>query len=430
MDLGKRLREALRKFTGKSVIDEKAVKELIKELQRTLIAADVNVKIVLDLSKRIEKRALESEKLEGISIREHVVKVVYDELVKFLGETYKPRLEPHRILLVGLYGSGKTTTAAKLAKFYRDKGLRPALIAADTERPAAREQLKQLAKSIGVAFYTNFNENKPWKIVEEALEKSKEDIIIIDSAGRNALDEELKKELKRIYDIAKPDEVFLVLSADIGQIAGKHAKAFSEAIPITGIIITKIDGTGKGGGALAAVAQTGAKISFIGTGEKLDDIEVYSSKRYVSRLLGMPDIEGLLEKINKIKIDRDKIESEEFNFETFYEQLKAAKSMGPLSSITSMVGMPDLPKEALNKGEEQLKMMEAMINSMTPEERKNPDIVRKSSSRVARIAKGAGISETTVRALIRQFFQMKKLYNQLRHNRGLKGKLAKFMKFR
>jgi signal recognition particle subunit SRP54 len=427
MDLGKGLREALKRFAGKSVIDEKAVKSLIKELQRILIASDVNVKLVFELSKRIEKRALESEKLEGLTLREHVLKVVYDELVSLLGEGYEPKLSPHKILLVGLYGSGKTTTAGKLAYFYKKKGLRVALVGADVDRPAAREQLKQLAEKVGVSFYSEGKNEM--EIIKNALSKAREDIIIVDSAGRSAFDDELAKELASIYKTVKPDEVYLVISADIGQVAKKQSEEFSAISPLTGVIVTKMDGSGKGGGALSAVAATGAKIAFIGTGEKIDQFEVYDAKRFVSRLLGMPDIKSLIEKVEELKKEEgmEELAEEEFTIEAFYKQMKAAKKMGPLSSILGMMGMHDLPKEMVEKSEEQLRKYEAMINSMTPEERKDPMLVRKSRGRIERIAKGSGTSVNEVRAFLNQFNRMKTMVERFKHDRSFKKKIEKLM---
>ncbi|MGV8176827.1 MAG: signal recognition particle receptor subunit alpha, partial [Candidatus Bilamarchaeaceae archaeon] len=224
MDLGQRLRDALRKISGKPYIDEAGVKDLVKELQRILISSDVNVKLVFQLSKNIEKRALESDKREALSLKEHVLKVVYDELVKLMGETYTPRLTPHKVLLLGLYGSGKTTTCGKLAHFYKTRGLKVGLIGADTDRPAAQDQLGQLATKVGVDYYTTREEKDPREIVKKALNeaaRAKDEIIIVDSAGRSAFDSDLSREIKDLHSLLKPEEVFLVVSGDIGQVAGK-----------------------------------------------------------------------------------------------------------------------------------------------------------------------------------------------------------------
>ncbi|MEM3422752.1 MAG: signal recognition particle receptor subunit alpha [Candidatus Bilamarchaeaceae archaeon] len=426
--LGNKLREAIAKLTGRPYVDEAAVKSLIKDLQRVLLASDVNVKLVFELSKRIEERALKTEKKEALTLKEHVVKVVYEELVRLMGETYAPRVDKHKVLLCGLYGSGKTTTCAKLAKFYKNNGLSVLLVGADVDRPAAQEQLQQLAQKVGAKFYTAKTDAP--SIVKSALENAKEDVIIVDSAGRSALDDELAKELKMVYEALKPEEVFLVITADIGQVAGKQATEFNKIAPISGVIVTRMDGSGKGGGALSAVAATGAKIAFIGVGEKIEDFEVYKSEKFVGRLLGMPDLETLLEKIKQVTKEEDlkKIESEGLTIETFYEQLKAAKKLGPLSNIFSMLGVSNLPKEIIQQSEEKMKKYEAIINSMTKAEKKDPKLVKGSKSRIARIAKGSGCSENEIREFLSQFEKVEKMMEKFQKDRGFRAKMEKMMK--
>ena len=430
MDLGRKLREALSKLTKRPYVDEKDVKLLIKDLQRVLISSDVNVKLVLKLSKSIEERALKKEKMEALSLKEHVTKIVYDELVKLMGETYQPRLDKHRILMCGLYGSGKTTTCAKLAHFYKTKGLSVGLIAADTDRPAAQEQLEQLARKVGAAYYTTKGEKDPVKIVETALKQAKEDVIIVDSAGRSALDGDLVGELKAIADILKPDENYLVISADIGQVAGKQSTEFNSAVPLSGVIATKMDGSGKGGGALSSVGASESKIAFIGVGEKIGDLEIYNSEKFVGRLLGVPDIGALMEKIKEISKETDvkKLETEELTIESFYEQLKAAKKLGPLGNVFSMLGAADVPKEMVQQSEGKLKKYENMINSMTKEEKKDAKILRNNASRISRIAKGSGCTEKDVREFLAQFDKMDKMMNMFKKNRGFRKKMEKMMK--
>ncbi|NYZ76820.1 signal recognition particle protein [Candidatus Micrarchaeota archaeon] len=428
--LGKKLREALAKLTGRAYVDEDAVKSLIKDLQRVLIASDVNVKLVLSLSKSIEERALKSGKVAALSLKEHVMKVVYEELVRLMGESYSPRLDRHKILLCGLFGSGKTTSAAKVAHYYKTKGLSVALVAADVDRPAAQEQLEQLSKQVGARFYTVKGEKDAEKIVRKALSESKEDVIIVDSAGRSAFDSELTKELKGISGALKPDEVYLVLSGDIGQVAGKQAEEFNKAVPLSGVIVTKMDGSAKGGGALSAVAAAGTKIAFIGMGEKTGDMQVYNAEKFVGRLLGVPDMEGLMEKIKEVTKEQDvkALESEELTIETFYEQLKAAKKMGPLSSVFSMLGANDVPKEMLQQSEQKLKQYEAMINSMTKQERKMPSLLKSNPARISRIANGSGCSEKDVRDFLAQFDKMEKLMGKFKRDRGFRKKMEKMMK--
>jgi len=433
MDLGEGLRKALAKLTGAALIDESAVKSFIKELQRTLISNDVNVKLVFELSKRIEERALKEKPLPGVTPKEHVVRVVYDELVKLMGEKYAPRIEKQRILILGLFGSGKTTTTIKVARFYQSKGLKSGVICCDTFRPAAYEQLKQLAERHGVPFFGKKGETDARRIIQEGLEALKNcDVVILDSSGRNAFDAQLQEELRNIRDAFQPNERFLVISADIGQVAGKQAAEFNATIPLTGVIVTKLDGSGKGGGALSAVAATGAKVAFIGTGEKAEDFEVFDSKKYVGRLLGFPDIDALLTKIACIaeeeQLNPEELLEEKFTIKTFYEQLRATKRMGPLKNVFGMLGMVDLPKEMVEQSEEKLKKYEVIINSMTPAEREDATLVKKSHSRQERIAKGAGVKVEDVRRLITEFEKMEKVMNMFKKNRGFRKQMEKFMR--
>jgi signal recognition particle subunit SRP54 len=433
MDLGAGLRKALAKITGAAIVDEKAVAELVKELQRVLISNDVNVKLVFELSKRIQDRALKEKPVGGVGAREHVAKVVYDELVALMGEKYEPKLEKQKILLLGLFGSGKTTSTAKLAKFYRDRGLSIGLICCDTYRPAAYEQVEQLAAKTGVPFYGIKGEKDVKKIGKGGLEHFKDkDVIIVDSSGRDAFDEELQEELKEIKEAFKPDEKLLVVSADIGQIAKKQAEEFNKVVGITGVLVTKMDGSGKGGGALSSVAASGAKVAFIGTGEKLDDFEVFDAKKFVGRLLGFPDLEALLEKVKKAgmeqEVDAEKLLGEELTIESFYEQLRATKKLGPLKSVFQMMGMVDLPKELMEQSEEKLKKYEVIISSMTKQERKDVELVRKSKERIDRIAKGSGTKPEDIKELLSQFEKMKKFLNAFKKNRGLRKQVEKMMK--
>ncbi|MGC9037669.1 MAG: signal recognition particle receptor subunit alpha [Candidatus Micrarchaeia archaeon] len=431
MDLGQGLRLAIAKLTGAVVIDAKTIKEFNKELQKALLSADVDVDTVFELTKRIEEAALGEKVPKGVSQKDYIINLLYKELVNMLGgEAYVPELSPKRILLLGLYGSGKTTTAAKLAKYYQDRGLSSGLIACDVSRPAAYEQLETLAKQAGVGFFGIKGERDVEKIVKKALEALKDKkVLICDTSGRNALDSELIEELKRINNAFKPDEKWLVINADTGQVAGKQAKEFDEAVKITGVIITKLDGSGKGGGALSAVHAANAKVTFIGTGEKLDAIELYNAEKFVGRLLGMPDIASLVEGINKAikeaNIKPEELQTEELNFTTFYNELKAMGKMGPLKNIASSLGLVDLPKDVLEQSEEKLKKYKAIIDSMTPEERKDDSLLN-NPSRIRRIAKGSGVSEQDVRRLISDFRKMKKLYNTFKNDRALRKKMQSF----
>ncbi len=431
MDLGAGLRKALAKITGAALVDEKAVKELVKELQRVLIANDVEVKLVFELSKRIEKEATDRKQMKGLNVKEHVVKVVYDELVALMGEKHSPKIQKQRILLLGLYGSGKTTTVGKLAHFYKKSGLSVGVVCCDVDRPAAYEQLQQIAEGAKVNFYGEKGGKDARKIAERALKESKEDVLIVDSAGRNAFSDELKEELKGIDGALKPDERFLVVSADIGQVAGRQAKEFNSAVPVTGVIITKMDGSGKGGGALSSVGATGAKVAFIGVGEKVGDFEPFDAKKYVGRLLGFPDLESLIEKVKEVSEQENlkpEMLEEKFTIKTFYEQLRAAKKLGPLKSVFSMLGMVDVPKEMMEQSEQKLKAYEVIIGSMTKAEREDADLLRKNKSRIERIAKGSGTRPEDVRELLTRFGQMEKMLTQFKHNRGFRKKMEHFMK--
>jgi signal recognition particle subunit SRP54 len=430
MDLGAGLRKALAKITGAALVDEKAVKELVKELQRVLIANDVEVKLVFELSKRIEKEALDRKQLKGVNVKEHVVKAVYDELVKLMGEKHSPKIGKQRILLLGLYGSGKTTTVGKLAHFYKKSGLSVGVVCCDVDRPAAYEQLQQIAEGAKVNFYGEKGGKDAVKIAREALGSSKDDVLIFDSAGRNAFSEELKEELSGIEGAIKPDERFLVVSADIGQVAGRQAREFNSAVPVTGVIITKLDGSGKGGGALSSVGATGAKVAFIGVGEKAVDFEPFDAKKYVGRLLGFPDLEALIEKVKEVSEQENlnpEMLDEKFTIRMFYDQLKAAKKLGPLKNVFSMMGMNDLPKDMMEQSEGKLKKYEAMIASMTKEEREDAELLRKNRTRIERIALGSGTKPEEVRELLSRFSQMEKMLKQFKHNRGFRKKMEHFM---
>lgn len=289
MDLGEGLRKAIAKLTGATIIDARTIKEFNKELQRALISADVDVALALSLTQKIEDIALKESLPPGVSAKDYITNIVYEELVRLMGESYEPEIRPKRILLLGLYGSGKTTTAAKLAKFYQDRGLGSALIACDVFRPAAYEQLETLAKQAGVGFFGIKGETDVEKIVRQATASLRDKkVLICDTSGRNALDGELISELKAISGEFEPTEKLLVINADTGQVAGKQAKEFDGAVKLTGVIVTKLDGSGKGGGALSAVSAAHVNVSFIGTGEKLNALELYDPKKFVGRLLGVP----------------------------------------------------------------------------------------------------------------------------------------------
>ena len=427
--LGSSLYEALKKIFKASVVDEAVIKELIRDIQRALLQADVNVQLVLDISKRIEERALKEKVPPGISRREHVIKVVYEELTRFLGDKPVPiKVEPGArkvIMLVGIQGSGKTTAAVKLARYFQKRGLKPALICADTYRPGAYAQLQQLATRINVPVYGELNAKDPVKIAFNGLKHfADKDLIIIDTAGRHKEEQELIKEMKMLEKNIKPDEVMLVIDGTIGQQAMVQAKAFNEATPIGSILVTKLDGSARGGGALSAVAATNAPIKFVGTGEKIEDIEPFIPSRFVGRLLGMGDLETLLEKVREaeVKVPEKKakaILSGKFTLTDMYEQFEAMKGMGALRKLLKMIpGMSyNVPEEMLDTAEDRLEKWRVMIQSMTPEERENPKIFN--ASRIRRVARGSGTSDKEVKELLKQYVLMRRMMKTLRRKKKL-----------
>jgi signal recognition particle subunit SRP54 len=428
--LGSSLTSAIKKLFRAGVVDEAAVKELVRDIQRALLQADVNVQLVLEISKRIEERALKEKVPPGVSRREHVIKVVYEELTRFVGD--KPvalKVEPGKkkiIMLVGIQGSGKTTHAAKLARYFQKRGSRVGLICADTYRPGAYNQLQQLATRTNTPFFGDLKAKDPVKVVKEGLKQfSDKDLIIVDTAGRHKEEKDLIKEMKDLEKHIKPDEVIMVIDGTIGQQALAQAKTFHEATPIGAIIVTKLDGSSRGGGALSAVAATGAPIKFIGTGEKIEDIEPFIPSRFVGRLLGMGDLETLLEKVKdaEIHVPQKKakdIMSGNFTLTDMYEQFQAVKKMGPFGKVLKMIpGMAstDVPEEMLNTAEGRLEKWGVIIQSMTPAEKENPKLLN--SSRARRIARGSGTTEKEVKELLKQYVTMRKMLKMFKRKKKL-----------
>jgi signal recognition particle subunit SRP54 len=425
--LGSSLYDALRKVFRASVVDEATVKELVRDIQRALIQADVNVQLVLDISKRIEERALKEKVPPGIARREHVIKVVYEELTRFLGDKPVPlKVEPGKrklVMLVGIQGSGKTTAAAKLARYFQKRGLKPALICADTFRPGAYAQLQQLANRINVPVHGDVKAKDPIKVVNEGLKQfNDKDLIIVDTSGRHKEEQELIKEMKMLEKNIKPDEVMLVIDGTIGQQALAQAKAFNEATPIGSIMVTKLDGSARGGGALSAVAATGAPIKFVGTGEKTEDIEAFVPSRFVGRLLGMGDLETLLDKVREAEISVPEkkakaILSGKFTLTDMFEQFEALKGMGTFKKLLKMIpGMSyDIPDDMVNMAEGRLEKWRVMIQSMTPEERDNPKIFN--ASRMKRVARGSGTNEKEVKELLKQYVMMRRMLKTMRRRK-------------
>jgi len=427
--LGSSLYEALKKVFRASVVDEATVKELVHDVQKALLQADVNVKLVLDISKRIEERALKEKVPPGISRREHVIKVVYEELTRFLGDKPAPmKMEPGKrriMMLVGIQGSGKTTAAAKLARYFQKRGLKPAVICADTFRPGAYAQLQQLANRINVPLYGDLKTKDTVKIVTEGLKQfSEKDLVIVDTSGRHKEEQELIKEMKMLERSIRPDEVMLVIDGTIGQQALAQAKAFNEATPIGSILVTKLDGSARGGGALSVVAATGAPIKFIGTGEKTEDVEAFVPSRFVGRLLGMGDLETLLEKVREAEITVPEkkakaILSGKFTLTDMYEQFEAMKGMGTFKKLMNLIpGMSyKIPDEMLNTAEGRLEKWRVIIQSMTPGEKDNPKIFN--ASRMKRVSRGSGTTEKEVKELLKQYVMMRRMLKTMRRQKKL-----------
>jgi signal recognition particle subunit SRP54 len=425
--LGSSLYDAIRKVIRAPVVDAELIKELIRDFQRALLQADVKVQLVMELSQVIEKRALDEELPPGISRKEHVVKVVYDALTAFVGEKPVPlEIRPGRqnvLMLIGIQGSGKTTHAAKLARYFQKRGLKPALICADTFRPGAYDQLEQLAESINVDFYGEPDGKDPVKVARNGVKKfSDYEVVLLDTSGRHKEEKSLMVEMQQIARAVKPQEIILVLDGTIGQQASAQAAAFNEATDVGSIIVSKLDGSARGGGALSGVAATGAPIKFIGTGEKIEDLEQFVPGRFIGRLLGMGDIESLVAKVKEAEVevsekDINALLSGKFTLTDMYHQLEAMRKMGPLQKVLQMVpGLSyQLPDADLDMAEERMDRFKYIIDSMTPEERDNPKVIN--ASRTRRIARGSGTEEREVRELIKQYNATRKMLRQLKGRR-------------
>ena len=428
------LKDTLRKIMNAPNIDASLIKEVVKEIQRALILADINAALALKLTKEIERRALTEKPPAGMSSRDHVVRIVYEELVHILGETREITLKKHVIMMVGLYGQGKTTTAGKLGLYFKKRGLRVGLVAGDVHRPAAYDQLTQLGARIGVPVHGEPGETRAPKIVREGLEKFEGfDIVIIDTSGRHSLEDELVDEMKRIANVAQPDEKFLVIDAVMGQTAGPQARAFHEAITLTGVIITKMDGTAKAGGALSAVQATKAPVVFIGTGEHIDELEKFSPPGFISRLLGMGDIKALMEQAQGVVDEATaeetarKIMSGRFTLKDMYAQMKMVSDMGPLGKLMNMLpGVGGkMSKEQMEAAQTRIKQFKVIMNSMTKEEMENPRIIK--AARIRRIARGAGVEAADVRALLKQYDNSRRMVRNITSDRKQKRALMKML---
>jgi signal recognition particle subunit SRP54 len=425
-DLGSSLRSTLNDLRGKSRISEEDVEEVVKDIQRSLLQADVDVDLVMELTDNIKSRALDEEPPPGTGAHDWVLRVVYDELVGLVGESTELPLESQTIMLAGLYGSGKTTTAAKMAWWFSTKGLQPAVIQTDTDRPGAYDQAKQMAERAEVDFYGDPDGDDPVQIAREGMEATADaDVRIVDTAGRDALNQELIDQIERIDRAVEPDRNLLVIDAAMGQSAKDQAQEFEESIGIEGVIITKLDGTAKGGGALAAVNETNSSIAFLGTGETVQDVERFEPSSFISRLLGMGDLKQLTERVERAmeqtEEDEDDWEPEDmlegnFTLKDMRKQMETMNKMGPLDQVMDMIPgmggglMDQLPDDAMDVTKDRLRDFEVIMDSMTEEELENPRVVGK--QRTERIARGSGKPEERVQELLEQYNAMSRMLDQ------------------
>jgi signal recognition particle subunit SRP54 len=435
-NLAEKLQDTFDKLRGKGKLTEKDVKSALKEVKMALLEADVNYKVVKDFVKKIEERAVGKEVMESLTPAQHVIKIVNEELQELMGGSQE-EIEispdpPTIIMMVGLQGSGKTTSAGKLARMFKNNGKSPLLAAADVYRPAAIRQLQVLGERLEIPVFSMGEDSDPVDIAKGSISYAAShncDTIILDTAGRLHIDQEMMQELESIKESVEPDEILLVVDAMTGQDAVNVANNFDERLDVDGIVLTKMDGDARGGAALSIKSVTGKPIKFAGTGEKLADLEKFHPDRMASRILGMGDVLSLIEKAEK-NIDKEKaaeleekMRKNQFTLEDFMEQMEQVRNMGPMDELLGMLPGMGGAKQLKNMqfDEKQLDHIEAIISSMTPEERRDPDIIN--GSRRKRIAQGSGTKIQDVNRLLKQFRQTKKMMKQL--NSGKMGKMAK-----
>jgi signal recognition particle subunit SRP54 len=445
------LRGALKKIVGASDINEELIDSLCKDVQRALLQSDVNVRLVLSITQNLKERALKEQPPKGLSRKDHIVTILYGELAKMLGysgeiNTIDKAQEEERalatsffnpgkqnvVLMLGIQGSGKTTVTAKLARWLTKHGYRVGVVGADTWRPGALTQLKMNCSKINVEVYGDEQNKDAVAIARNGLAhfaKQNLDVVIIDTAGRHKEEEGLLQEMTYMYKVATPDLVLLVIDGTIGQGAFKQAEAFHKAAPVGGIVLTKLDGTAKGGGALAASAATGAKVMFIGTGERIDDLEQFSPTRFVGRLLGMGDIKALLEMAKGLELQADenqvkRLMSGKMTIEDFYAQMEQVSKMGFRNVIENLPGLSGMVKEdQLDAMQVRMEKWRFIIQSMTADEKKDPDVINE--SRRKRIARGCGLPEGEIKAMIKQYNDSKTMMKQSK-GRQMQGLLRRF----
>ncbi len=423
-DLMKALSEAfsklIEKIRGTEYVDEATLQELSRELQRTLLKADVPLDLVKSFTENALRRVREEKPPIGIHPRDFLIYVIYEELIKLLGgdgqRDFKPAKKPHVAMLVGVEGSGKTTTAAKLAKYLARRRYRVGLVETDTIRPAAFDQLKQLAEKIGVPFYGERDSRDAVQIAVRGVENFRNmDVVIVDTAGRHKNEETLLQEVGTIYNSIKPDEVILVIDATVGKLAAAQAEAFMRYLPIHTVIITKMDSTARGGGALAAIAKTKAIVKFIGLGEDIDELEVFNPRKFAARVLGMGDLDALAERVKAVLEEEkvlEEIETGKFDLLLFKKQIDAIAKLGPLSKVFPLIPNVKLTDEQVELSQKNIKKWRAILNSMTREELRHPEVLN--ASRIRRIAMGAGVTPRDVKEMLTAYENIKRMSKTLK----------------
>ncbi|MBQ3919065.1 MAG: signal recognition particle protein [Oscillospiraceae bacterium] len=436
--LSEKLNAVFKRLKGRGILTENDVREAMREVKLALLEADVSYKVVKDFIDKVSERAVGSDVLASLTPAQQVIKIVDEELVALMGSENSriefPSKPPCVIMMVGLQGSGKTTHSAKLAKYFKEQGKRPLLAACDVYRPAAIDQLRVVGEKAGVKVF-EMGQINPVVIAREAVKHAREhgnEIVLLDTAGRLHIDEELMDELKNIKEETSPNEIILVVDAMTGQDAVNVAKAFDDALGITGVLMSKLDSDTRGGAALSVLAVTGKPVKFVGTGEKLDDLELFHPKRMASRILGMGDVLTLIERaettLDEAKVQKltNKLQEDgEFDLEDLLEQMKQIKKMGSIKQLAAMLpGVGDKIKD-VDIDDNQMNRIEALITSMTPEERAKPSIIN--PSRKKRIAAGSGNTVADVNRLLKQFENMQKMFKQLgvtgRNQKGKRNKL-------
>ena len=430
---------ALSLLKGKRKLDEAEIKELTKSIRRALLDADFNVRQSKEITARLEERMIEEEPRPGVTLQTHAMNIIYTELVRLLGPPKEIRPHNQTILMVGLYGQGKTTTTAKLAEWWRRRhGVKVAVIEADVQRPGAYAQLQQLLADSPVEVYGEPENKDAEQIVRNGLAKvGNADVVIVDTAGRDRLDDELQAELERIHKVANATERFLVIDAQVGQAAGPVAAGFHELVGVSGVIVSKLDGTARGGGALSAVATTGAPIVFIGEGEKVADLEKFESDRFISRLLGMGDIRGLID-IAPDALDQEeamrlteRMMSGRFTLNDMYKQMEMMSKIGTIDKIVSHLptsffgGLGTMDRKQKEEMQGNLERYRVIMDSMTEEEKNEPQILK--ADRIRRIARGSGVKEKNVRELLAQWNRSRKMMKGIKGNRKLRRQMKGMM---